>query len=638
MIDYLSEIKNCSYIDNLWEVMKDHEFPNVNNSLFSDSHIHLETKTGKAMKREFTLENKLADVSLRLLIFMKLSGELNGVPLGSGKANYFNQLQLMLKMIFEMQEDILLMGDIKSQTIDKIINNYRKHTKNKSLRPMISKLKKLEEWIIHGNDNLPLFLQIDPSVLSQSKEYVQLMIDSSEERRKKQLSGSQRESYDLPSIKILASKSIEYIESYFKDIEIVAREYVDLRGREHNYKYRRMFYFFRETSHKFKEPILSKIQFECQIANKHTNERGNRSVSKIIQLMKETISIYEGACVFIIILLTAMRSQELIRLGRYPIIHHGEILALKKLIFKTASDEDGEEVAIPIPMIVKIAIENLSKLCQISDFSITGDLIINDIKYVYKAHVGSRINSMIANFAKYCNVRNVPTAHDLRHTMAFLVATMHENSSLKLVQTLLGHKNTKMSIEYLGHYNKFIRDAIEELNTKESSNLIQSIVNNLDDGKRLFGPMGERIMGNYTFIGSYSESITDLLTRSLLALIEKGQLAIIQTPVCFCIHDLTKGEAMACQRGFDIKNFINERPKPSRCEGASCSNALFTESHLEKLVHDDISNSNEVPDDIKNRLMQNIYFADSGGFNTLKNPHKKLITSYQNQKKEISNG
>ena len=638
MIDYLTEIKDCSYVKSLWKIMKDREVPNANGSLFSDSHIYLESKTGKAMKRKFTLQNQLADVSLRLVMFMKLSGDLNGVPQGSGKASYFNQLQLILKMIFEAQEEILLLGDIESLTIDTIILNYRKYTKNKSLRPMITKLKKLEEWILYGNDLLPHFLRLDPSILSQSKEFVQLKIDYSKERRKEQTSGSPREPYDLPSIKTMASQSIKYVETYFSDIEIIAEEYMKLRGREYNYKYRTMFYFFKNTSYRFQETTLNQIQLECQEANKHTNERGNRCISKIIQRMKEVISIYEGACVFIIILLTAMRSQELIRIERYPTIHHGEFLSFEKMIFKTANDESGEEVTIPIPMIVKVAIENLSKICQISDGSVTGNLIINDIKYVNKEHVGSRINSMIVNFSKYCNVTKAPTAHDLRHTMAFLVATMHENSSLKLVQTLLVHKNTKMSLEYLGHYNKFLRDAIEELNAKEASYLVQTITNNLDDGKKLFGPMGERIMGNYTFIGSYSDSITDLLSRSILALIEKGQLAIIQTPVCICIHDLTKGEAMTCQRGFNIKNFINEKPKPSRCEGASCSNALFTESHIEEMLHNDISNSNAISDEIKNRLMQNIYFADSGGFDNLKNPHMKLIHAYQNYQKEISNG
>lgn len=638
MIEYLTEIKNYSYIDDLWNKMKDREFPNAHSSLFSDSHIALESKTGKTMKRKFTLQNQLADVSLRLIMFMKLSGDLNGLPVGSGKANYFNQLQLALKMIFEVQQDILLMSDIESGTIDTIISHYRKYTKNKSLRPMVTKLNKLEEWILYGNDNLPHFLRLDPSVLRQSKEFIQLMVDYNKERRKEQTSGSPREPYDLPSVKIMASQSIVYIENYFNDIEIIAQEYVKLRGREHNYKYRTMFYFFKNTSYTFQEPTLIQIQTECQKAKTHTSHSGGRNVHKVIQRMKEIISIFEGACVFIIILLTAMRSQELIRLGRYPLIHHGEFLALKKIIFKTASDESGEEVTIPIPEIVQIAIEKLSKLCQISDGSITGDLIINDIKYVDKKHVDSRINSMIVNFSKYCNVNKAPTAHDLRHTMAFLISTMHENSSLKIVQTLLGHKNTKMTLEYLGHYNRLLRNAIDELNTKESAHFVQTIVHDIDNGKKLFGPMGERIMGDYTFIGSYSDNITELLSRSLLALIEKGQLAIIQTPVCFCIHDLTKGESMACQRGFNIKNFINEKPKPSRCEGASCSNALFTKSHLEKMVHDNITNSEEIPDEIKDRLMQNTYFADSGGFDTLKNPHMKLIQSYQNQKKEISNG
>jgi len=638
VIEYLDEIKKCSYIDDLLEVMDHREFPNANNSSFSDPYIYLESKTGEPMKRKFTLQKKLGDVSLRLMMFMKLSGDLNGTPIGSGKANYFNQLQLMLRMIFNTQENILILGDIESTTIDAIIMKYRENTKNKSLRPMVTKLKKLEEWILYGNENLPYFLRLDPSLLYQSKEFMRLITDYSKERRKEITDGSPRAPYDLPSIKKMATQAIKYVEPYFHDIEVISEEYVKLRGREHNYKYRTMFYFFKHTSYKFQEPILSQIQSECQEAEKHTNARGNRSTPKIIQRMKEAIGIYEGACVFIIILLTAMRSQELIRLERFPTIYHGEFLSFKKLIYKTAPDESGEEVAIPIPMVVKVAIENLSKLSQISDGSMTGNLIINDIKYVNKKHIDSRINSMIANFSNHCNVINAPTAHDLRHTMAFLVSTMHENSSLKLVQILLGHKNTKMTLEYLGHYSLFFKDALKELNKKESSHFVQTIVNDLEDGKKLFGPMGERIMGNHTFIGSYADSITDLLSRSLLALIEKGQLAIIQTPVCFCIHDLTKNEAMSCQRGFNIENFINEGPKPSRCEGSSCANALFTESHLEKMVYEDISNSDEISDEIKERLMQNTYFADSGGFDTLKNPNMKLIQSYQNQKKEISNG
>ena len=85
--------------------------------------------------------------------------------------------------------------------------------------------------------------------------------------------------------------------------------------------------------------------------------------------------------------------------------------------------------------------------------------------------------------------------------------------------------------------------------------------------------MGEKIeflTDNIVFKGSYSEKFTDLLNKNLLELINKGKIAIIQTPVSLCIHDLTKPEEMVCQRGFNLRNIVFNNPFPSLCEAERC--------------------------------------------------------------------
>lgn len=49
------------------------------------------------------------------------------------------------------------------------------------------------------------------------------------------------------------------------------------------------------------------------------------------------------------------------------------------------------------------------------------------------------------------------------------------------------------------------------------------------------------------------------------------------------MHDLSKPEELACQRGFNFNEIILNGPAPSRCKEANCSNSLFFEEHIEKL-------------------------------------------------------
>ena len=90
-------------------------------------------------------------------------------------------------------------------------------------------------------------------------------------------------------------------------------------------------------------------------------------------------------------------------------------------------------------------------------------------------------------------------------------------------------------------------------------------------------------MGSHNFVGSYANELMELVSKSLLGLIEKGQIVIWQTPGTLCIHDTTSTEKMSCQQGFHITDLSGQKPIPSRCVGVSCSSAVFTENSIIEL-------------------------------------------------------
>jgi hypothetical protein len=72
---------------------------------------------------------------------------------------------------------------------------------------------------------------------------------------------------------------------------------------------------------------------------------------------------------------------------------------------------------------------------------------------------------------------------------------------------------------------------------------------------------------------------------------------------------------------------INNRPIPSKCKGANCSNSIFFEEHIEKLKKNMYGN---IDPELKARLEKNTYFLNAGGFN--QDPYYKLIKKYDKKK------
>ena len=167
----------------------------------------------------------------------------------------------------------------------------------------------------------------------------------------------------------------------------------------------------------------------------------------------------------------------------------------------------------------------------------------------------------------------------------------------------------------------------QELTKEESEIFVEKITTQIENNKKLFGENAKRLMPNHKFVGQQAEEFVVLLKKGLLKLIEEQKLAIIQTPISLCMHDLSKPEELACQRGFNFNEIILNGPAPSRCKGANCSNSLFFEEHIEKLKKEMYGN---IDPELKSRLEKNTFFLEAGGFE--QDPFKRIIKEYDQYK------
>lgn len=622
--NYITNLKECYNIDSIWNLMENKSFFGVENSKFQDRYISLEKPCKNLNKMDLKLKNNFLELILRLMIFFKFDQILGLIPLGSGKISYVQDVRYILKKIQYLQPDITNFSELKTETIETIIDEYYKNN-NKEISKGYLKLYKIIEFIKLTDDILPTFLQLDINIILNAKNFSDFKNDYHTEIKLKIVKKNKREPYDLSSLKTLMGYAINYIEKYAEDCIFATKLYIDINNQIN--KSSRNFYAYKlikeNTLYKFEEPTLKELQ--NNIISTHSsylrkNEKEtNNSIKKIQTLLINSSKRLESCCLLILLMTTGMRKSEAILLPRYPEIKNDEYFNLKRMVYKTASTEDGFEVNMPIPEITKDAIQILSEISELKDGKKDGNLIMGSFDGNILGSPAQRINSLFKKISEEIGIIKHPLPHQLRHAIAFLIVHINQKNGLELARLFLGHTSITMTLQYMGHYNILIKNAITELHLNESEQLIDQVINEIKDGRELYGKKGERLTSNYQFKGSYAEEFADLLDLSLQDLIKKGKLVIIQTPICICLHDLTKAQEMTCQRGFNIKNFIGEHPISSRCEGMDCNNAIFTESHIRNL------NVGVIDTNLIKRLEKNKLFVESGGFknNLILNIHTK---------------
>lgn len=635
--DYISNLVNCETYSDVYDLMRNRKFRGLHDTKFEDNNIKVSTRVLSYFNKKINISNDNYILAFRTLLFLKMDGKLRTVPHLSGKQNYFNNLQYILIDIEKEEGNILYFSDILPQTIDEIIYKYRENNTN-SLRPLINKLNILKDWILYANASLPIFLQLNPSLLSSSSLYAKLLVDYAAERKAEQvLVGSNKRLYPLAGFKRIIADSILYIENYSEESFLAAEEYYSAtKTKKHWDRHAYLYYYLRDSSFSFTEPTLESLQLASR--NKSYTEntiKNTKSVHKIATGFEYFTKNMEGACISIILFLTGMRSQELHLLDRHPKITQDEHAQLHRLVYKTSSTEKGDVLVMPIPDIAKRAIEVLSKLSELKDGSKEGRIITSDVNYLDARNFQSRVSNLVSIFCKHIGIKDAPLPHDFRHAMAFLIAFLGEKDGLELARLVLGHKSTMMTLEYMGQFNLLFKEAVEELHSNQSQQLVDKVTDSLKDGNSLYGARGTKLANNINFIGSYAEDMSEALNKSMISLIEKGQLAIIQTPTNICLHDLGSPNEMACQRGLLIEDFINEKPKPSRCVGGDCKNAIFLEEDVEKLIANAAYSG--IDSELQKRLMQNTHFVDYGAFSIFDTSNISIVNQYI-KNKEYSNG
>ncbi|UTJ07105.1 tyrosine-type recombinase/integrase [Arcobacter roscoffensis] len=629
MKNVLTKLENVTTEKELYSLFKDEKFPNSGNSNFFDRSISLVATGGILTNYEVKVEG-IPGFYIRLLLFLKLSGLMGNIPKGNGQYSYFGYLHSFMYTVTNYS-NIKRIDDIDSNIVDKyIIDNVdiEKFTSTHIRKKILT----FTEYLSF-NIKLPFFLQVNEQIL-ESVRFKQLVSDGKKEAVEKINGVGLRKTYPLVDLKIIISDSINYIESHSNDCLEAARIYKKIQNLNSELKYRTIYKVFMETEIQFEEPILKKIQKKVLLSKTKYLNAGNgknlgRSINEIpVNSLHRCVEQLEVSCVAVILLMTGMRVGELTMLDRNIEISHDEHYYLDRIVYKTAETADGESLSMPVPLICKKALEILSELAYIKDGKKTGSIILTALEYKNVQSVRPiRINQLLIRYCERLNLDPI-TPHQFRHAMAFLIVHINESDGLELARMFLGHSSIIMTLQYMAYYNNEIKDAIDELTKEESIYFVEKITKYVYEKKKIFGYKGERLMPNHKFAGQQVEDFVKLMRKGLLKLIEEEKLAIIQTPVSLCMHDLSKYEDLSCQRGFNIKDIVANGPAPSRCKGANCANALFFEEHIEKLKDNMYA---DIEPSLKERLEKNTYFMEAGGFE--QDPYRKVIKDYDNYKK-----
>ena len=616
--NYLFKLKIAQTPLEVELLMKNRVFPLSDNTKFLDKEFRLKNPSGNFSLSTHSFDD-FYEIVFNILLYLKFDGKMGFTPMHSGASAYYSDLSILLRYFQDKFPRLSNAQELSSSDIDQYILEHS----HLSTNTVDSRLRKLKEWISFSNEFLPYFMQINDEVLINSYQYKKLM-DQVRQNSANRLLKDSSKVYPLEYFKILLGKSFVYIEEYSEEIILLLRFLNSIKVFNQWKKEVEIFKYFK-NHRSFKEPTLEEIRLNIYNSSSTIDKNRNFIVKQVMRELNHIIEYLEASCIVTILFLTSMRSSELIRLQRYPKITEGEYYNLYKIVYKTSNDEEGDVKPIPIPLVAKKAIDLLSIMATIKDndqydkiitFSLLGRN--EEIK------TSNKLNYLVKKFSSKINLPFYPTPHQFRHAMAFLISFINEKDGLDLARMFLSHESIIMTLRYMGQYNALIKEPLNILTKEVSKASLKSIINEVENGRALFGYQGEKIMKNHYFTGSYKEGYADILNKGFKELISNSKISIIQTPVCFCIHDLTKREKMDCQRGLNKDDLMGELPVPSNCNGANCNNSLFTESIISQLKYE------EIDKEMASRLLDNSIFFDSGGFN--KNPLNKIIDQYNSSK------
>lgn len=622
----LAELLECHSDEEIYNLLKNVEFPESDGSKFSDDVLRFKTSTGEFCNVHTNLEG-IKKLVLKILLLFKLHGHMGSIPIKSGIRVYMTVLAKVIRDLFPNNCERL---DVVTP------NNFEEFQKKriKEVCPQTIKtdILHIHYWIFYANPLLPHILKIDERLVNNNKTIFDILDNASVKQKDyvNGVGGSSHRIFPLSDTKKIMKSALDYIENFSDEIQIIAKIYIDRKTKINDYQERKFIVdYFKDSIYKFEEPTLRKLQIDS-IHNKIMNVR---SPAKTIL---NCIRLLEGACIFVSLSLTGCRASEFVKIKRFPEFRQEEHLYLTRIVTKTSLENEGENIEMPVPLSVKKAIEIISNLTSLlDDGKKSGKLLMNSWENLKICNVITASQRLSLAIKYFCTRNNLPapTPHMTRHTMAFIIVYFSEGDSIELARLFLGHKSITMTLRYLGHYNEVYKKAINVYEMKDAKYNAKQISNEIRYGNKLYGINGEKIM-NAQFTGMYVEEFADLLEVGLIEMTKLSKYIILNTPYCYCIHDKSTTDSMPCQQGInfnEIKKYNEFSPLTGQCKPASCGNAVFTEKDISSLQANQLLVS--IPDEFKERISKNIYFINDNSFDELDTPLKKIIEQYNYDKK-----
>ena len=654
----INKIKFCNTVEELKVLMKNEKV--IRENKFPENIFYLKRTPSRFVKYEINFDNELLNYAVKIFLYIKFSSLCNFIPQNSGEHSYCCSLKaFFLNLDKVLKKEFKVFDEITIEQIEKTFLLYLTNTDAKNIKSFFNHTNKIKEYIM-WQEYLPDFLKFNVHV----KEYifenkflslwdkdreVNVNIDSIDGEKnllRKNLEGigffNEKGNYPIENMTKIIVNCKNYIDTYKEECLSLLKLIIDSRKQKGPYtqaKYINDYFasssennitFINELLNIYSKVVKKRNLYKYK-NGKYIGKNINIEFTKLIEIL----DLVEASCVCIIMLGSAMRVGELLELKKDYRVLDSEFPNLVRIIYKTAATDEGEEYANPIPIICLDCLNILKQIAYLKDEENKFDKLLLSSIYSSDARVADsgRVNSLIKKISKYSGLETAPTSHQFRHSMAYLVASSNNKDGIELASTLLGHKSTRMTIQYLSQFNLDLQNLIKEQYNSKANEIIDFIVDKISEEEHFFGVNAKYFNPNTKFVGKQAAKFALSIKNNLRKLVQDNKFMIIQADHCLCIHDLSNPQSMKCHRGYDFYNSSNMMPITTNCRSNECSNAIFTESNVEKLKE---LYGHIVDDEVRSRLEKNTYFLKSGGIDAIK-PYSKIIKEYDEYKKEKVN-
>ncbi|KLN66352.1 tyrosine-type recombinase/integrase [Vibrio sp. VPAP30] len=304
-----------------------------------------------------------------------------------------------------------------------------------------------------------------------------------------------------------------------------------------------------------------------------------RTTINITEIRPSVIKL-KRCCIFIIALFTGLRREEIAELKAKRAYKKNGDLYLDIIRYKTAKDDEGESDSIPVPVIVRDAIDVLLKLFEDnrtklnSDYLLVSD-IINHKKYkkIKLDTIGKDIKALIAEITGIDDAHT----HQLRKTIAWLLISKSE-SNIELIRQLFGHKSYGMTMRYILRNELMVQSVVELIEhnyTEDLVDIFEEIANNNTYG-RLSVKMKKRFFSRHFKGQILTTDIEDYVRTSLEAGVP---LFVSKVPIGgFC---LKTGDDKSVPPCMEVTG--SSSPDIEFCDYKKCPHILLTEDAINNI-------------------------------------------------------